>query len=492
MKKQLIYIVLALPLLTSSCSDWLDVQPDASIDRDKLFEKEEGFFEAINGIYSVATDYSLYGGLFSMELTDAMMQNYSFGSADYTQYAKTAAFDFTDQNCRDRLESIWTKAYSAIVNCNLVLENVDRRREIFHEGMYEIVKGEALAMRAYLHLDMLRFFGPVYSVAPGAAAIPYVTTYSNLVTPISTVSQVLDYIIRDLGDAKLLLESNDPITGDDYVAGYLSDAATTEEDDPELFLQNRRHRMNYYAVCGTLARALLIKGEYTDAAELANEVILSGKFKWAAHSDLRADADGPDRDRIMYPELVFAWYNEKNKTELDNRFNAVATGYYVNKSHAEQIYEYGLTSVGDEDIRREVWFTVPTSNSDVYKIIKYLRNPAEIGNKHYLVMPGIRLSEMWYIVAECAYRTGDEPGAWDDLNHVRETRGIRVVLDRSYDFDTELLKEYRKETFAEGQAFLQYKRLHRNIVGESAFYTPAQGIYNPPLPDSETEHREER
>lgn len=203
MRKQLIYIAFALPLMLASCGDWLNVQPDATIDRDKLFEEEEGFYEAINGIYSVASDYNLYGGIFGMELLDAMMQNYSYAAADHTQYAKTAAFDFTDANCKSRFTKIWDKAYLGIVNCNLVLENVDHNRSILQPGMHDLIKGEALALRAYLHLDMLRFFGPVYSLAPNAEAIPYVTTYSNQVTAISTASQALGYVITDLESAKL-------------------------------------------------------------------------------------------------------------------------------------------------------------------------------------------------------------------------------------------------------------------------------------------------
>lgn len=496
MKRQLIYTTLALSALLCSCSDWLYVQPDASIDKDRLFEREEGFYEAVNGIYMIAADVDCYGRLFSVEVLDAMMQNYSFAVSDYTKYAKTAAFDFTDINFKSRLDAIWSKAYSAIVNCNLVIENADKNKDVFQPGMYELVMGEALAMRAYIHLDMLRLFGPVHSVAPSAAAIPYVTTYSNKVTPISTSSEAIDLVIKDLRNAKTLLAVSDPILSDEYVVGYLSDDDTTEEDYENLFLQNRRHRMNYYAVCGALARACLWKGDHEEASINAMEVINSGKFTWALHEDLNAAPDGPDRDRVMYTELVFAWYNEKESDGLRRIFDNTTTGFYVNTTPADLVYETGVSGVGSEDMRLKTWFIVPQNNTNVYKILKYIQNYSQIGNKHYLVIPAIRLSEMWYIAAECAYNSigaGNPNGAETALtylNLVREKRGIRTVLDDQNAFISELLKEYRKETYCEGQAFLQYKRLNRDIAGESAYYEASKGIYNPPMPDSEIEYRE--
>ena len=466
----------------ASCNDWLNIQPESSVDMKELFSREEGFCEALNGIYSSATNNMSYGGLLTVELPEALMQNYSYEPQDYTTYVKTAAFDLNDATFKRRLASAWSSAYSAIANCNLILQQIDEKKELFQAGMYELVKGEALALRAFLHFDMLRLFAPSYKAAPTKDAIPYVMAYSNKVTPLSSVSQVLDYAADDLEKAKTLL-ARDPIRGVNYVVGYNTDGDTiTEQQNPNLFLQNRRHRLNYYGVCGTLARVYLYKEDYPKALSNAQEVFNANKFKWANPALVLASAE--DKDRVMYPELVFAWYNGNNEESLKNRFADSRVNYFVSTTHLRAIYE--ADNVGGGDYRFSGWFAASRLGNDRYQLVKYLRNTAEGGDKHFLVVPSIRLSEMYYIAAEAVYASNPAL-AWEYLNTVRLKRN---VVAPNADFEDALLKEYRKETYAEGQAFYAYKRLNRGIVTEAGLIYDPSRTYTLPLPDDEIEFGE--
>jgi hypothetical protein len=93
---------------------------------------------------------------------------------------------------------------------------------------------------------------------------------------------------------------------------------------------------------------------------------------------------------------------------------------------------------------------------------------------------------MYYILAESSYAT-NQGAAWEALNTVRLHRGIGSQLDASNNFTEELLKEYRKETFAEGQAFFAYKRLNHSITSESGLIFQPAVIAPIPLPDDEIE-----
>ncbi|MDR3061577.1 MAG: RagB/SusD family nutrient uptake outer membrane protein [Dysgonamonadaceae bacterium] len=482
MKRFILYYIAFLPLLFSSCNDWLTVQPEASIGVEELLNSEEGFFEAINGIYTKGADNYFYGGLFTVEIQDALIQNYSFKVQDYTQYVRTSMFDFTDVTFKWRNSLIWNNAYNGIANANLILENIDGKKEIFHEGMYELVKGEALALRAYFHFDLLRYFALPYSSGASSKSIPYVTAYSNRVTPLSTVQEVIDKALSDLNEAKRLLATCDPILKAGYIVGYNNyeeDSQSTEEEGT-LFLQNRRHRLNYFAVCGTLARVYLYAGNRTEALANAKEVIDANKFPWVDRD--RFLAEEKTRDRLIYPELLFAWYIEKQEENMRNRYENTTTGYFINNDHVKNIYE--VATVGADDDRFKSWFSLSTEGN--YQIIKYLRNDQKTGNIHYLASPSIRLSEMYYIAAESVYETN--PGmAWNYLNTVRTHRGIGTPLDSSDNFQDELLKEYRKETYAEGQAFYAYKRLNKSIRSESGIIFQPTNIAPIPLPDDETE-----
>lgn len=479
--RKIIYCIL-IALSTVSCNEWLDVQPDATVSEKELFKTQDGFFEAINGVYTRCAQADLYGGEFTVGFPDVMAQSYTNNIADYTRYTKTSIFDFTDTDFKKRKDAAWKAAYSAITNCNLILKNVDNQKSVFEKGNYEIVKGEALALRAYIHFDMLRLFGNSYYAGKNQPAIPYVTTYSNKVTKLSTTEEVLTKVIEDLNEAKTLLADNDPIIKVKYKVGYPDDTEATETTG-NLFLQNRRHRLNYYAVCGALARAYLSKGDQVNALSNALIVINSTKFPWTKVEDF-LQSDPKLKDRIMYNELVFGWYAQAQKTAILNRFTSTVSGQYISYDAARSLYE--VASAGAEDYRFKAWFTQISTN---YQIQKYLREDKDADNLHYLMMPGIRLSEMYYIAAEASYATNPAK-AWEYLNTVRLHRGIGVQLplNSSTDFSTELLKEYSKEMFAEGQVFYQYKRLNKNIVSQTnIIYNAGSDIYVVPLPDSEIE-----
>ncbi|MNV39355.1 SusD family protein [compost metagenome] len=307
----------------------------------------------------------------------------------------------------------------------------------------------------------------------------------------STVSQLLDSVIRDLEEAKELLKV-DPIRLKSYVVGYPTVGDTlknSELQDKSLFLQNRRHRLNYYAVCGLLARTYLYSGDKVKALLNAREVIDAKKFPWTNATDFLA-VDADKKDRIFYKELLFAWYiPAMNNTYNNDWFQDNNSAIYLDQDEAKTIYE--VAGAGGGDMRYTQWFgTVSVGNSFISSIHKYRRNTlgdSFAANLHYLVAPAIRLSEIYYIAAECSYETAPaQAAAW--LDEVREHRGIgqKVDISTNAKLRTELLKEYRKEMFAEGQLFFAYKRLNEPIVGQQGTTIPAsQQIYVWPLPDDE-------
>jgi hypothetical protein len=487
MKKIILWIVVAV--MITSCADYLDVQPQSQVDRDVLFSTQEGFMEALIGIYVRGTQNDSYGNEVTFGFLDVLAQNYdavdyndTYDPAKY-QYEQTMNFNYGDQYFINRKDGTWLALYNAIANCNLLLENIDEKKSLFHyESDYKLIRGEALALRAYLHFDIYRMFAPAYSVDPEAKVIPYVTTYSNAVTVQSSGTEVLNKAIADLLAAKELMRDVDPIYTESYIVGYPGDNTDTEEEG-RIFLHNRRHRMNYYAVCGTLARVYLAKNDKPKALEQALEVINSNKFPWTKKEDFNADRE-EDKDRIMYKELLFAWDIAKRKDDLKDRFREDRTRLNCTVSEGGAIFETG--SVGSVDYRYKQWLRETSSGgSSVFYIYKYRRAD---NNRHPLVAPALRLSEMYYIAAEAAFDT-DPEAAWNYFNKVRYNRGIGQEIhgETSRDiFLNELLKECRKEFFAEGQIFYMYKRLNRNIVGQGGISIPASNqIFMLPMPNDE-------
>ena len=73
---------------------------------------------------------------------------------------------------QNRFASIWEKSYNLIANINKLLENCEKYRDVLSDEYYQLIKGEALALRAYLHFDIFRLFGPLYESNNNVTKLP--------------------------------------------------------------------------------------------------------------------------------------------------------------------------------------------------------------------------------------------------------------------------------------------------------------------------------
>ncbi len=486
MKRSTIYL-LAMVLLTTSCKKYLDVKPQSQVAAEALFTSPQGFEEALNGVYTRCSQGDIYGTELTMGLPDVLAQDWTMTpNEDYfLNYLQSMLYNYKDINFISKKDGIWNGLYNAIANDNLLLQYADSSK-VLSGTEYPLVKGEALALRAYMHFDALRLFAPSFLTGASTAAIPYVTTFSNKVTPTSTVADVITKVLKDLNDAKTLLRTADPILTASYTVGYPSDTSS-ETASSSLFLQNRRTRLNYYAVCGELARVYLYMNDKANALSNALEVINSRKFPFTSQADL-LNPDTKLIDRILYKELLFCWYIPTTTNSLVNLFGVSGgsnTSFNANSlkmttDMGNLIYE--TAGAGATDLRFKQWF-IPST--DLY-LSKYARDPQS--NRDSLVAPALRLSEMYYIAAEASYGI-DPVKAVSYVDSVRAARGVDPMQVTSQaDFMTQLVREARKEFIGEGQIFYMYKRLNMGIVGPTGIVnTPTDKVFVLPLPINEIE-----
>jgi hypothetical protein len=502
-KKMKKYILIMISLVAlGSCKKYLDVKPQSEVDATQLFSSDQGFREALNGVYTLCASTDLYGGNLTFGSNsgtstsgglDVLAQNYQFQDVTSQDIAN---FDYTQPLFVASTTDIWNTGYRAIANCNYILAAIDAKKSILTGNDYQLIKGEALALRAYLHFDLLRMFAPSYASNPNAKAIPYVKIVSTKSTVFSTVSGALDSCISDLNQAKALLKAADPILAG-YVVGYPGQTSQNEDANADLFLQNRRQRMNYYTVCGELARIYLYKSDYSDALINAQLVIKSNIFPWTNQADFFSK-DITTRDRIFYKELISCWFidNANINKQLTTLFITPPPVLSATTDQIDGIYE--AAQAGADDWRYKQWFLATASSSGATAaeravLQKYIENTTPIVNLHPLVAPAMRLTEMYYIAAEASYNTGDQTSAFTYFNTVREKRGIgdsiTTVADKNA-FNGLLLTEARKEFYGESQIFYMYKRLNVGIPISSTYIQPASDkIFVFPLPIDELVYR---
>ena len=483
MKKTLYTFTLALCALLVSCDNWLEVKPYDKISEGELLKSEEGYEKMLNGIYIDLNSDALYGKTLSVEMIEVMGGAYAIGTDNsvWGNYKDLSSYQYNTEYWRDRLDQTWNKAYALILNCNKILESIDQNQSLFTGSNYYVIKGEALALRAMLHFDMLRLFGPVYSKDSDKTAIPYYTKVGNSPEPLLTAKEVAAKVVADLEDARTLL-ANDPVKTE----GTLMSGS---QDGTSNFMRYRALRLNYYAVEALLARTYLYMGDKADAFKYATDVIKTADQGIFPFVDKNLVVGSPaDPDRIFSSEVLFALTNTSRGNLFKNYFDPSRLPNYVfrmDNSLMDKLVYGGAAQTGgyqDDYCYRADW--VATGSNRYFYKYKDMEATGSIQNT---MIPMLRLGEMFLIAAES--QSDDLSRGVQYVNALRRNRGVANLQTLTPD----LLKyEYIRELYGEGQLFYLYKRLYSDIITSSSSSKNTKAsdlVFVVPLPDSETENR---
>lgn len=482
MKKILYTMILACSTMMVSCDSWLEVKPYDKISEGELQKSEEGYQKMLNGIYIDLNSDALYGQSLSVEMIEVMGGAYAIGTDNsvWGNYKDLSNYQYGTEYCATRLDQTWNKAYALILNCNKILENIDQNQDLFTGGNYYAVKGEALALRAMLHFDMLRLFGPVYAKDSDKKAIPYYNKQTNSPEPILTAKEVAEKVVADLEEARILL-ANDPVKTE----GTLMSGS---QDGTSNFMRYRALRLNYYAVEALLARVNLYMGNKTEAFKYATDVIKTADQGIFPFVDKSLVIGSPaDPDRIFSSEVLFALTNTSRSKIHKNFYDPSRLPNYVFRMDdnlmSNIVYGGAATTGGyQDDYRYRANWIATGSNRYFYKYSDMVAN----GSIQNTMIPMIRLGEMFLIAAES--QSDNLANGVQYVNALRRNRGVANLQTLTPD----LLKyEYIRELYGEGQLFYLYKRLNSDIITSSnANKNPKASdlIFVVPLPDSETEN----
>lgn len=475
-------MIIACTTLFASCDSWLEVKPYDQIAEGELQKSEEGYQKMLNGIYIDLNSDALYGQTLSVEMIEVMGGAYTIGTDNsvWGNYKDLSSYQYNTEYWRNRLDQTWNKAYALILNCNKILETIDGNKNLFTDGSYYIIKGEALALRAMLHFDMLRLFGPVYSKDSDKKAIPYYTKQTNSPEPILTAQEVMEKITTDYEDALNYL-ANDPVKTEGTMM-------SSTEDGSSNFLRYRALRLNYYAVEALMARAYLYMGNKTEAFKYATDVIKTADQNIFPFVDKNLVIGSPaDPDRIFSSEVLFALTNTSRSKIHKNFYDPSRLPNYVFRMDdnlmSNIVYGGAATTGGyQDDYRYRANWIATGSNRYFYKYSDMVAN----GSIQNTMIPMIRLGEMFLIAAES--QSDDLAKGVQYVNALRRNRGVANLQTLTPD----LLKyEYIRELYGEGQLFYLYKRLNSDIITSSNTNKNPKAsdlIFVVPLPDSETEN----
>ncbi|MEG0796896.1 MAG: RagB/SusD family nutrient uptake outer membrane protein [Odoribacter sp.] len=453
-----IIITIWVAWILSSCQSWLEVKPYDQLSEKQVFATTEGFRNALNGVYIELNSANLYGQQLTMTTVEYLANRFVVDDINVAPSVISKHW-YDDDAAKAYFDAIWQKAYGLIANINVLLDNCESGRgNVLSEMNYGIIKGEAQAVRAMLHLDLFRLFGPMYPEGAEEETIPYNKKVSTVVVNYKG-KEFMDHVLTDLKEARDLLKKYDPI---------IEKGPSINQDMYDNF-RNRTYRMNYYAVETLLARAALYAGE-KDSAYIAAKEVIAAQEKWFPFikmTDIVGNVVSPDR--IFSSEVLFAlehlrrWDNFKvafNPEANNSMLSVISTwtqtlGYYGNPAGmSEWATDYrALPMFADSRV-------VGTTTN--YICSKYAKVPTTDSLLNHTI-PLIRISEAYYIAAECST---DEAERYDLMMTIRKNRGLNKPGAAYFkdNFEAYLTREYYREFLCEGQLFFYFKRKHLESI----------------------------
>ncbi|HEX8507353.1 MAG TPA: RagB/SusD family nutrient uptake outer membrane protein [Hymenobacter sp.] len=431
--------VLALGLSLSGCKNALDIEPQQSIDAAAGYNTSQKVAAAVVGTYARLVDPRLYG-------TDLILVPELMGGSGYIEWGGSfqnyrQIRNNTQISNLSNAQGIWTQAYAAINQCNLVLANLAVVTDAGQRSQFE---GEALFIRGAMYFELVRLFANQYQ--PGGAntqpGVPInliaITSVeqADIKLPRSTVQQVYDQVIKDLQDAMAKLPAQN-IT-----------------------------RASKYSAEAMLARVYLQQGNYPAARIAANNVITN------SGASLQGSVAAVFANRNSSESLFEIQQNDQNNAGTAN--DGLATYFAGYSPNGDQGILYGRGDVeisGDfadlyepTDVRgtdslaalttqKLIYLSDGNNKTEQLRTLKWRTYGQNI--------PIIRLAEMYLIRAEADVRANNPGQALLDINAIR-TRSRATPLTTVTLAD--VLLERKLELAFEGFRIHDQKRNNEVVI----------------------------
>lgn len=493
MKKNIL-ILLAILAFTTSCNDWLDVRGE-NIQKEKdQFESYKGFRDALTGCYMSLASTSAYGQSLTMTDIEDLADLWYCTSSESTQPIRynLQHHNYTNDNVVSTIKSMYGSLYNVAVQANVLLKNIDENgSNITDAQKRSVIQGEAYAIRAYCHFDVLRLFGQLPQNATKTVSLPYsYTTSINEVPSYYDFSTYVANLKADIEKAESLLKDNDPIFKSTFT--QQNNPASADDD----YMCYRQSRLNYWAVRALHARMALYLGETQTAHDIALEIINAKDADGNAVIKLSGISDLSNKYLALPSECLF-YLSKYDVNTVANKLligglgsQATTSHYYLSSDMLTDLYVSVPGCTASHNRYLSLWNrTTKNASGNVCPALKkywYDESSAASGDlaTKYQIIPMLRLSEMYLIAIETSQDLAEIYQLYDAyMSECQYTLYTPfATVDEAH---KEMVNEYRREFFGEGQMFYVYKRMASNkMMWNSDEIT--EDAYILPLPSTET------
>lgn len=445
-KIRAIVLVMSFTLVSFfSCKKFLQVQPRDYMFEEEVFSSKKGVESVLNGIYQSMSDSLLYGNVLTLTATEQMAQYYYAISGDFRNLFK----DYTYSATKPLLAQVWSKSYQTILGINNFCGHLESPSfGIISTDEKNILLGETYALRAFIHFDMLRLYGPVYVTSSNDLAIPYIKKATSEAQPLLSATAVIDSILSDMEASIKLLEKDPVRSGGAHRIDIPSDGENIN------YLSNRHRRMNYFAVKTLKARILLYVGKKDEAYKVVKSILIEQEefFPWQTEKQMATDP-------LLSQETYFGIENRNLYNFYRQLFSPLLDEEKIYTPKQPMLD--ALYNPASSDLRLRYWFKLGVEGNKNYQVFVKHSNVSLTDASIQYFQPLIRKAELYLIAAETS---NDLEQGYFYLNSLRLSRGLPSLLYHanltSADLLAEIRKAYQREFIGEGQTFFMFKRLN--------------------------------
>jgi hypothetical protein len=435
-------LIAGLFFSTTGCEKIIDKTPTHDLSIENALQSISDVENSLSAAYSSLRGVGYYGRNLSV-LPDMATDNTVQTIESLVNFLDITDWIYTPQN--GTVAETWITVFSAFINCNVTINNLDKFLTPATQTRVNRIKGQALALRAMVHFDLMKYFADNLDRNSTSPAIPYVknTVLESAPATIKpsrvTVKDVYDNIYADLTAASAAFANIDmPIN-----------TGSTRYKIDLIGLNAIRARVALYAKDWPIAISsatvvidalpLATRGVYPLIwkDESVEEVAFASLYNTGEFlSRLAGDVfSGPsNRSQFEGNPALFATFDEVN----DVRFRSSVTR--------------GFTTLA-----------TPVRTNARLVVTKFLGKGTAIDG--VVDWKAFRTGEMFLIRAEARENSTQGVLALADLNTLRAARiaGFVAGTETGSDLTAAIALERRKELFMEGHRWFDLKRTTRVI-----------------------------
>lgn len=436
-----IYLLVFIGLIAFTGCTTDDLDP--TLEQEKTVEGSitnvSNLYGIIKGAYSIMTGDGYYGR--DVIVTNEVRTDNCFSNGNSGRFTTQASFTYNENT-----GFIWDNAYSAIASANIIIGTDVTKLEGDQEyGKH--LQGQAYAMRALCHFDLLRQYGQQH--AGGTLGVPYVTEFKgeDLFPSRNTVAEVKQMIMEDITMAFSLMQNAYFDTSKEFISKYTAKALES--------------------------RFAVYFGEWPAAKSAAEAVMSSGLYSIIPAAEYVSSFNQNSSGNSIF-ELAFNLADNRGSNSLGFIYKLGATGSYGDV----QVIDEVIDIFEDGDVRADILGYEGLMLRNLYKY------PDLNGVNNVNI---IRYEEVILNYAEALLETSGD--ALGQVNSLRAKRGVDPLTSISKD---DILDERRKELMFEGFRYDDLLRTGQDItkfslqqnITETIPYGDFRMVY--PIPAAET------